>query len=83
MNELNKLCVNDARKKHRNKNRTAKKNNIVKKNVHMYNDTNEKFSLCKLSDDNDGAHLKSFGIEFQTEKAKERAPSIALLCACL
>ena len=33
----------------------------------------------------DGAHLTSFGIEFQTEEAKEseRSPSVALLCAGL
>ena len=37
-----------------------------------------------LNDDSDGAHLKSFGIEFQTEeeaKENERSPSVALLCA--
>ena len=34
----------------------------------------------------DGAHLTSFGIEFQTEeeaKENERSPSVALLCAGL
>ena len=38
-----------------------------------------------LNDDSDGAHLTSFGIEFQTEEAKEneRSPSVALLCAGL
>ena len=39
-----------------------------------------------LDDDSDGAHLKSFGIEFQTEeeaKENERSPSVALLCAGL
>ena len=55
------------------------------------------FSLCKLkrnkyvfkrdlNDDSDGAHLTSFGIEFQTEeeaKENERSPSVALLCAGL
>ena len=33
-----------------------------------------------------GAHLTSFGIEFQTEeeaKENERSPSVALLCAGL
>ena len=37
-----------------------------------------------LNDDSDGAHLTSFGIEFQTEeeaKENERSPSVALLCA--
>ena len=39
-----------------------------------------------LNDDSDGAHLTSFGIDFQTEeeeKEKERSPSVALLCADL
>ena len=39
-----------------------------------------------LDDDSDGAHLTSFGIEFQTEEEaneKERSPSAALLCAGL
>ena len=38
-----------------------------------------------LDDDSDGAHLTSFGIEFQTEEEKEneRSPSVALLCAGL
>ena len=39
-----------------------------------------------LNDDSDGAHLRSFGIEFQTEeeaKENERSPSVALLCAGL
>ena len=37
-----------------------------------------------LNDDSDGAHLTSFGIEFQTEeeaKENDRSPSVALLCA--
>ena len=35
--------------------------------------------------DSDGAHMTSFGIEFQTEEAKENqgAPSVVLLCAGL
>ena len=39
-----------------------------------------------LNDESDGAHLTSFGIEFQTEeeaKENERSPSVALLCAGL
>ena len=38
------------------------------------------------NDDSDGAHLTSFGLEFQTEeeaKENERSPSVALLCAGL
>ena len=39
-----------------------------------------------FGDDNDGAHLTSFGIKFQIEeeaKENERSPSVALLCAGL
>ena len=39
-----------------------------------------------IDDDSDGAHLKSFGIEFQTEedaKENERPPCVALLRASL
>ena len=39
-----------------------------------------------LNDDSDGAHLTSFGIEFQTEeeaRENERSSSVALLCAGL
>ena len=37
-----------------------------------------------LNDESDGAHLTSFGIEFQTEEEEnERSPSVALLCAGL
>ena len=38
-----------------------------------------------LNDDSDGAHLTSFGIEFQVEEAKEneRSSSVALLRAGL
>ena len=42
--------------------------------------------LSLLDDESDGAHLISFGIEFQTEdeaKENERSPSVALLCAGL
>ena len=37
-----------------------------------------------LNDDSDGAHLTSFGLEFQTEEEameNERSLSVALLCA--
>ena len=40
----------------------------------------------RLNDESDGAHMTSFGIEFQTEeeaKENERSPSVALLCAGL
>ena len=39
-----------------------------------------------LNDDSDGAHLTSFGIEYQTEeeaKENERSPNVAILCAGL
>ena len=38
-----------------------------------------------VNNDSDGAHLTSFGIEFQAEEAKEneRSPSVVLLCADL
>ena len=39
-----------------------------------------------LNYDSDGAHLTSFGMEFQTEeeaKENEQSPSVALLCAGL
>ena len=39
-----------------------------------------------IDDDRNGAHLTSFGIEFQTEeeaKENERSPSVAMLCAVL
>ena len=39
-----------------------------------------------LDDDSDGAHLTSFGIEFQTEEeasGNELSPSVALPCAGL
>ena len=39
-----------------------------------------------INDDSDGAHMTSFGIEFQTEedaKENERSPKVALLCAGL
>ena len=39
-----------------------------------------------IDDDSDGAHLTSFGIEFQIEEEEtesERSPRVALLCAGL
>ena len=41
-------------------------------------------SKRELNYDSDGAHLRSFGIEFQTEgeaKENERSPNVALRCA--
>ena len=41
--------------------------------------------LQRRYDDSDGAHLKTFEIEFQKEEAKEneRSPSVKLLCVGL
>ena len=39
-----------------------------------------------INDDSDGAHLRSFGIEFQIEeeaKGNKRSQSVAILCAGL
>ena len=39
-----------------------------------------------IDDDSDGAHLTSFGVEFQIEeeaKENERSPRVALLCSHL
>ena len=53
----------------------------------MYSDQGYKHIFKRdLNDDSDGAHLTSFGIEFQTEeeaKENERSPSVAILCAGL
>ena len=64
--------------------------------AHMYSDQgyrsvfvtewNKYVFKRELNDDSDGAHLISFGIEFQTEEEateNERSPSVALLCAGL
>ena len=53
---------------------------------HRHHDHMTNMLICDLIDDSDGAHLTSFGIEFQTEeeaKENERSPSVALLCAGL
>ena len=51
----------------------------------MYSDQGYSYVFKRdLNDDSDGAHLTSFGIEFQTEeeaKENEQSPSVALLCA--
>ena len=52
----------------------------------LKNERNKNVFKRDFNDESDGAHLKSFGIEFQTEeeaKENERSPSVALLCADL
>ena len=60
---------------------------VIKDNVQSLQTERNKYVFKQeLNDDSDGAHLTSFGIEFQTEvdaKQNERSPSVALLCACL
>ena len=60
---------------------------VIKDTVQsLQTEQNKYFFKRDLYDDSDGAHLKSFGIEFQTEeeaKENERSPSVALLCAGL
>ena len=58
---------------------------VIKDTVQSLQTERNKYDLKRdLDDDSDGAHLTSFGIEFQTEeeaKENERSPSVALLCA--
>ena len=59
---------------------------VIKDTVQSLQTEQNKYVFKRdLNDNSDGAHLTSFGIEFQTEEAKEneRSPSIALLCAGL
>ena len=60
---------------------------VIKDTVQSLNTERNKYVFKRdLNDDSDGAHLTSFGIEFQTEeeaKENERSPSVALLCAVL
>ena len=60
---------------------------VIKDTVQsLQTERNKYVSKCDLDDDSDGAHLTSFGIEFQAEeeaKENERPPSVALLCAGL
>ena len=60
---------------------------VIKDTVQSLQTEQNKYVFKRdLDDDSDGAHLKSFGIEFQTEekaKENERSPSDALLCAGL
>ena len=58
---------------------------VIKDTVQsLYAERNKYVFKRDINDDSDGAHL-TFGIEFQTEEAKEneRSPSVALLCADL
>ena len=60
---------------------------VIKDTVQSLKTERNKYIFKRdLNDDSDGAHLTSFGIEFQTEeeaKENERSPSVALLCAGL
>ena len=60
---------------------------VIKNTVKSYYTERDKYIFKRdLNDDCDGAHLTSFGIEFQTEeeaKENERSPSVDLLCAGL
>ena len=60
---------------------------VIKDTVQsLQNERNKYVFKRDLDDDSDGAHLTSFGIEFQTEeeaKENERSPSVALLYAGL
>ena len=60
---------------------------VIKDTVQSLQTERNKYVFKRdLNDDSDGAHLTSFGIEFQTEeeaKENERSPSVALLCAGL
>ena len=60
---------------------------VIKDTVQSLQTERNKYVFKRnLNDDSDGAHLTSFGIEFQTEKEakeNERSPSVAFLCAGL
>ena len=60
---------------------------VIKETVHSLQAEQNKYVFKReLNDDSDGAHLTSFGIEFQTEeeaKENERSQSVAFLCAGL
>ena len=57
---------------------------VIKETVQsLLTEQNKNVIKRDLNDDSDGAHLTSFGIEFNTEegaKENERSPSVALLC---
>ena len=60
---------------------------VIKEKVHsLLTDRNKYVFKRDLDNDSDGAHLTSFGVEFQAEEeAKENArpPSVDFLCAGL
>ena len=59
---------------------------IKEKLQSLYTERNKYVFIRHLDDDSDGAHLTSYGIEYQIEeeaKGNERSPSVALLCAGL
>ena len=60
---------------------------VIKNKVQTLKTERNKYVFKRdIADDNDVAHLTSFGIEFQTEEEaneNERSPSVALLCAGL
>ena len=59
---------------------------VIKEKVQSLQSERSKYVFKRDLNDSDGAHLTSFGIEFQTEeeaKENERSPSVALLCAGL
>ena len=60
---------------------------VIKEKVQsLYTEQNKYVFKRDLNDDSDGAHLTSFGIEFQTEeeaKESKRSPSVVVLCASL
>ena len=59
---------------------------VIKEKVQSLQTERNKYVFKRdLDDDSDGANLTSFGMEFQTEEAKqnERSPRVALLCVGL
>ena len=60
---------------------------VKKEKVHSLQTKQKKYVFKRnINDNSDGAHLTSFGIEFQTKEEaeeNERSSSVALLCACL
>ena len=60
---------------------------VIKDKVQSLQTERSKYVFKRdFNDDSDGAHLTSFGKEFQTEeeaKENKRSPSVALLCAGL
>ena len=60
---------------------------VIKDTVQSLQTERKKYVFTRdLNDDSDGAHLTSFGIEFQTEEEaeeNERSPCVASLCAGL